>query len=242
VRIEKEARLVIFAGLFATMILLGGSLEGVCEDLTALPSARALTTGPIRFVEIYFLAGDNMERRSPRIEEEFIVKARIRNEGSTIIYYLPTLCDTSLSAVFDPSYVRVESGRPRCLAASMPTPLKPGEETAVWAPESGTAYVAIHAGSTTATVVFSYNKDSSMDQSTQAEARSTIPFTIQDSLEVSRIEGLAIESLILGFALAIGFFVYWKKARTKWGPRKTPIQRETAQRLGQSWSLFWFSE
>ena len=211
-RSEKEVGLVVLTGLFATMILLGGGLAAVGGDHTALPPATALSVGPIRFVEIYFLTGDQMERRSPRVGEEFTVKANIRNEGSTVIYYLPTLCDTSLSAIFDPHYVRVESGRPRCLAASMPTPLKPGEETTVWAPESGTAYVAIRAGSTTTTVVFSYNTDSRMDQSTQSEARSTVPLTIQDGLGNFPIQGFPTESLILGFALAIGLLVYVKRS------------------------------
>jgi len=213
--IEKEVRLVILTSLLATMILLGGRLAAVSEDYAVLPAARALTVGPIRFVEIYFLAGDQMERRSPRVGEEFIVKANIRNEGPIVIYYLPTLCDTSLSAVFDLHCVRVESGRPRCLAASMPTPLKPGEEATVWAPESGTVYVAIRAGSTTTTVLFSYNTDSSMDRSTQSEARSTAPLAIQDRLGDFPIEGFPTESLILGLALAIGLFVYLKKVRTR---------------------------
>jgi len=218
---EKEVRLVVLTSLFATMILLGGGLAAVGEDHTVLPAARALTVGPIRFVEIYFLAGDQMERRSPKVGEEFTVKANIRNEDWTVIYYLPTLCDTSLSAVFDPDYVRVESGRPRCLAASMPTPLKPGEEATVWAPESGTAYVAIRAGSTTTTVVFSYNTDSRMDQSTQSEARSTVPLTIQDGPGNLPIPGFPTESLILGFALAIGLLVYVKRS----GQDKTRVRR-----------------
>lgn len=182
--------------------------------LTTMSAANGLVIGPIDFVEIYFLAGQNLERRSPRVGEEFIVKARIRNIGSAVIYYFPTLCDSSLSAIFDPSYVRVESGGPRCLAASMPTPLKPNEETTVWAPESGTGYVAIRVGSTTATAIFTYNSDANMGPSTQAEARSTVPLTIEAGPAGLPISGFPVESLILGFALALGIFLYRKRIRT----------------------------
>jgi hypothetical protein len=164
------------------MVCLSVGLTDTNRDLAIVPAANGLLIGPIHLVEIFFVAGQNMERRSPRVGEEFVVKARMRNIGPAVIYYLPTLCDSSLSAVFDPSYVRVESGRPRCLAASMPRPLKPGEETTVWAPELGTAYVAIRAGSTTATTILTYNSDANMSPSTRAEARFTVPLTIEGGL------------------------------------------------------------
>lgn len=180
-----------------------------------MPTADGAVIGPIHFVEVYFLAGHDPERRSPRVGEEFTVKAKIRNVGSAVIYYFPTLCDSSLSAVFDPSYVRVDSGRPRCLAASMLTPLKPGEETAVWAPESGTVYVAMRAGSTTATVIFTYKSDPNMDPSTQAEARSTVSLTVEGGPASLPIPGFPIEASILGFMLALGIFLYCKRIRKR---------------------------
>lgn len=210
-RIEKEGKHVILPTLLVAMISLSVGLTGTNRDLAIVPAANGLVIGPIHFVEIFFVAGQNLERRSPRVGEEFVVKATIRNIGPTVIYYLPTLCDSSLSAVFDSSYVRVESGRPRCLASSMPTPLKPGEETMVWAPESGTAYVAIRAGSTTATTIFTYNSNVDMGQSTRAEARSTLPLTIEGGPWGSPIPGFPLESLILGFLLSLGIFLYQKK-------------------------------
>jgi len=197
------------------MVSLSVGLTDTNRDLAIVPAANGLVIGPIHFAEIFFVAGQNMERRSPRVGEEFVIKATIRNIGPAVIYYLPSLCDSSLSAVFDPSYVRVESGRPRCLAASMPTPLKPNEETTVWAPESGTAYVAIRAGSTTATTIFRYNSDADMRESTRAEARSTVPLTIEEGPWDSPIPGFPLEPLILGFLLALGIFLYEMKIRAK---------------------------
>jgi len=176
-----------------------------------------LVTGPVQFVEIYFLAGQDLERRWPEVGEEFIVEAQIRNTGSAAIYYLPTLCDSSLSAIFDPFYVRVESGRPRCLAASMPRPLNPGEEALVWAPESGTAYVAIRSGSTTATAVFTYNADAHMEESTQAEARSTDPLIIEVKPGTLPIPELALPIIVLivAFVLALGVTLYRKRIKSR---------------------------
>jgi len=214
-RIQREGKHVILPTLLVAMVSLSVGLTDTNRDLAIVPVANGLVIGPIHFVEIFFVAGQNMERRSPRVGEEFVIKATIRNIGPAVIYYLPTLCDSSLSAVFDPSYVRVESGRPRCLAASMPTPLKPNEETTVWAPESGTAYVAIRAGSTTATTIFRYNSDANMQESTRAEARSTVPLTIEEGPWDSPIPGFPLESLILGFLLALGIFLYEMKIRAK---------------------------
>jgi hypothetical protein len=207
-----KARRIGLVALFTTMTMLGG-LAGLRAGLSLLANVNAIIVGPVQFVETYFLAGGNLERRSPRVGEEFRVAARIRNVGPVVIYYLPTLCDTSLSAIFDPSYVKVETGRPRCLAASIPTPLKPEEDTTVSAPESGTAYKAIRADSTTVTVLFAYNKDANMNPSTQEQARNTIPFTIQNESREFPIPGFPIESLILGFALALGILVYRKRIR-----------------------------
>jgi hypothetical protein len=209
-RIERKAGQVVLVILLITSLSVG--LADTNRGLTIVPAAKGLVIGPVDFVEVFFGAGQSLERRSPRVGEEFVVKARIRNIGPAVIYYLPTLCDSSLSAVFDPSYVRVESGRPRCLAASMPTPLRPGEETTVWAPESGTAYVAIRAGSTTATAVFNCNSDANMEQSTQAEARSTVPLTIEGGPAILPIPGFPIECVILGFALALGFSCVKRRA------------------------------
>ena len=222
-RIEREAKRVILPTLLVAMVSVSVGLTNTNRDSAIVPAANGLVIGPIHFVEIFFVAGQNMERRSPRVGEEFIIKTTIRNIGLAVIYYLPTLCDSSLSAVFDPSYVRVESGRPRCLAASMPAPLKPNEETTVWAPESGTAYVAIRAGSTTATTIFTYNTDVEMGESTRAEARSTVPLTIEGGLGGSPIPGFPLESLVLGFLLAFGIFLYRKKIRAKSGSCLTSI-------------------
>lgn len=216
-RIEREVKHVILPTLLVAMVFLSTGLTDTNTDLVIIPTANGLVIGPIHFVEIFFVAGQNLERRSPRVGEEFVVKATIRNIGPAAIYYLPTLCDSSLSAAFDPSYVRVESGRPRCLAASMPTPLESGEETTVWAPESGTAYVAIRAGTTTATTIFMYNSDANMGQSTRAEARSTLPLTIEGGPWGSTIPGFPLDSLILGFLLALGIFLYQKRIRGKVG-------------------------
>jgi len=196
------------------MISLSVGFVDTSSGLVVLPSVNGLVIGPIQFVEIYFLAGQNSERRSPRVGEEFIVKAEIQNIGPATIYYFPTLCDSSLSAAFDPSYVRVESGRPKCLAASMLNPLRPGEEATVWAPESGTAYVAIGSGSTTVTAIFTYNTDTSMDPSTQAEARSTVPLTIEAGPTSLPIPGLPIESLVLGLVLSLGILPYRRRMKT----------------------------
>lgn len=213
-RFEPKAKHVILAIVFIAMISLSIGFVDRSRGLIVLPRVNGLVIGPIQFVEIYFLAGQNSERRPPRVGEEFIVKAKIRNIGPVAIQYFPTLCDSSLSAAFDPSYVRVESGRPRCLAASRLTPLNPGEETTVWAPESGTAYVAIRSGSTTVTAIFTYNTDASMDPSTQAEARSTLPLTIDVGPTSFPIPGLPIESIVLGFVLALGMLLYRRRIKT----------------------------
>lgn len=214
---EARTRHVILATVLIAIASLSVGLSETSRVPTALLQVNAFATGPIQFVEIYFLAGQDLERRSPKVEEEFIVKANIRNIGSAVIYYLPTLCDSSLSAIFDPVYVRVESGRPRCLAASMPRPLNPGEEAVVWAPESGTAYVAIRSGSTTATAIFTYNADAHMEQSTQAEARSTSPLIIEVKPGTLPIPELAIPIvvLILAFVLALGVFLYPKSIKSR---------------------------
>ena len=222
-RIQREGKHVVLPTLMVAMVCLSVGLADTNSGLAIVPAANGLVIGPIHFVEIFFVAGQDMEHRSPRVGEEFVVKATIRNMGPAVIYYLPTLCDSSLSAVFESHYVRVESGRPRCLAASMPTPLKPGEETTVWAPESGTAYVAIRAGSTTATTIFTYNSDVDMGQSTRAEARSTVPLTIEEGPWDSPIPGFPLESLVLGFLLALGIFLYQKKIRAKSGSWLTAI-------------------
>ena len=208
---QSSLVIVILATLFTASLNVG--LTNANGGLAIVPAANSLVTGPIHFVEIFFVAGPNSERRWPRVGEELIVKAEIRNIGPVAIYYFPTLCDSSLSAVFDPSYVRVESGRPRCLAASMLTALNPGEETTVWAPESGTAYVAIRPGSTTVTAIFSYNTDESLDPSTQAEARSTVPLTVEVGPTSLPIPGLPIESVILGFVLALGILLYRRRIK-----------------------------
>jgi hypothetical protein len=201
--------------MFIVMISFSIAFVDNGRRVTALVySANGLVIGPIQFVEIYFLSGQNQQRRSPRVGEELVVKAKLRNIGSVAVYYLPTLCDSSLSAAFDQSYVRAESGRPRCLAASMPTPLNPTEETMMWAPESGMAYVAIRAGSTTVTAIFTCNTDVNMDPSTQAEARSTVPLTIEEEPTSLPIPGLPIGSSILGFALALAILLYKKRIKT----------------------------
>jgi len=212
-RAHREARQFILPALLIAVVSLSLGLADTDRGLTLAPAANGLVIGPIHFVEIFFVAGQNLERRSPRVGEEFLVKARIRNIGPAVVYYLPTLCDSSLSANFDPSYVRVESGRPRCLAASMPTPLKPDEETTVWAPESGMAYVAIRAGSTTATAILAYNSDANMDQSTSAEARSTVPLTIEGGSWGSPIPAFPPESLVLGLVLALVILLYQRKPK-----------------------------
>jgi hypothetical protein len=200
-------RRLVMVLLFAIIVLSESGLIGFAQHSSLVHPANGIIVGPIHFMEIYFTAGAQLEKRMPRVGEEFRITARVRNEGPTTIYYLPTFCDTSLSAIFDPFYVRVESGRPRCLAASMPTPLKLSEEANVSAPESGTAYVATRAGSTTVTVVYAYNEDPMMNPATQQEARNTIPLTVQASQGFS-IPGFPIESLLLGFALALAIMAY----------------------------------
>ena len=209
---RQSSLIVILATLFITSLNVG--LTDTNTGLTIAPATGNLVVGPTYFVEIFFVAGRSLERRWPRVGEELIVKAEIRNIGPVAIYYFPTLCDSSLSAVFDPSYVIVESGRPRCLAASMLTALNPGEETTVWAPEYGTAYVAIRSGSTTVTAIFSYNTDASLDPSTQDEARSTVPLTVEVGPTSLPIPGLPIESVILGFVLALGILMYRRRIKT----------------------------
>jgi len=201
--------------MLAIMFLSEPSLPGLTVLVNPIPTVNGIIVGPIRFVETYLLVGENQERRMPRVGEEFRVTVRVRNEGSATIYYLPTLCDSSLSATFDPYYVRVETGRPRCLAASMPTPLETGEEAVVSAPESGTAYVAIRQGSTTVTVVFAYSTDASMTRSAQQEARNRIPFTVQDASQEFPIPGFPVESMILGFALAFAIMISMKKRKER---------------------------
>ena len=219
-KVGMKASQVILAVLFITVISLSSGFARVSLLSSTLPAVDAMIIGPINFLEVYFQSGANLERRSPKVSEEFTVTARIRNEGYDIIYYLPTLCDTSLAAIFDPSYVNVESGRPRCLAYSMPTPLGHGQEALVSAPESGTAYVAIRAGSTTVTLVFTYNMNANMDPSGRKEARTTIPFTIQDGFQGLPILGIPVESIILGFSLALGSLFYRRKVRGNIG--RTP--------------------
>ena len=214
-RFRREPGRLILPALLIVIVSLSVGLADTNKGLSFAPAANGLVIGPIDFVEIFFLAGQNLERRSPRVGEEFSVRARIRNMGPAVIYYLPSLCDSSLSADFDPSYVRVESGRPRCLAASMPTPLKPYEETTVWAPESGMAYVAIRAGSTTATAIFTYNSDANMSETTRAEARSTVPLTIEGGSWGSPIPGFPSESLVLGLVLALVILLYQRKSKQK---------------------------
>jgi len=215
-QVRREPRDLILPALLIVMMSLSVGFADTNKGLTFPPAASGLVIGPIDFVEIFFLVGQNLERRSPRVGEEFSARARIRNVGPAVIYYLPTLCDSSLSADFDPSYVRVESGRPRCLAASMPTPLKPDEETTVWAPESGMAYVAIRAGSTTATVIFTYNSDADMSETTRAVARSIVPLTIEGGSWGSPIPGFPSESLVLGLVLALVILLYQRKSKQKW--------------------------
>jgi len=94
------------------------------------------------------------------------------------------------------------------------TALNLGDETIVWAPESGTAYVAIRSGSTTVTAIFSYNTDASLDPSAQAEARSTVPLTVEVGPTGLPIRGLPIESVILGFVLALGILLCRRRIKT----------------------------
>ncbi len=56
----------------------------------------SVAQGSVRFVEVHVLTGEQVEARPPKVGEEFRVSAKMRNEGSITIYYLPTLCDTSL--------------------------------------------------------------------------------------------------------------------------------------------------
>jgi hypothetical protein len=216
-RVAMRTSTVILAMLFITMVSPSVGVARVSLFSGISVTADAMVIGPVNFFEIYFQSGGNLERRFPKVAEEFTITTRIRNEGYDTIYYLPTLCDTSLAAVFDPSYVSVESGRPRCLAYSMPAPLGHGEEAVVRAPESGTAYVAIRAGSTTATLVFTYNPNPNMDPSTSKEARTTIPLTIQDGFQGVPILGISLESIILGFALALAILFLYRKIRGKAG-------------------------
>jgi len=195
--------LSVFAVLFA-------NLAGSTALWTVMASDVA---GPVQFREIYYLSGDGSERRSPKVGEEFRVAASIRNIGSTAFYYLPTLCDSSLSATFDPIFVRVETDRPRCLALSRPTPLNPGEEVTVSGPESGTAYVAIRAGSTEATITFSYQLDPNAEQ---LGASTKVPLTVQDGFLGIAIPGFPPESLLIGFTLAFVFIA--QRRRMGLGP------------------------
>jgi len=168
--------------------------------------------GPVQFLEIYFLSGKDSERRMPSVGEEFRVAAHIRNIGSVEFYYLPTLCDSSLSATFDALFVRVETGRPRCLALSMPTPLNPGDSVTVTGPESGTAYIAIRPGSTEATVVFNYRMDFNAEGQ---DARSTTPLTIKDGFFGVGIPGFPTESILAGIALAFAVIVCLRRSRLR---------------------------
>jgi len=167
----------------------------------------------VRFVEVYILVGEDLARRPPRVGEEFRVEARMRNEGPSIIYYLPTLCDTSLSVDFDPAYVTVDTTRPRCLAPSRPTPLRPGEEAVVSAPESGTAYIAAKIGSTSATVTFSYDPDLDMSSPSQMESVIAFPFTIQDGFDAFSIPGFPLEAIVLGLTVALMALIHRRKRR-----------------------------
>jgi hypothetical protein len=169
-------------------------------------------SGPVQFLEIYFMSGKDLERRAPNVGEEFRVGARIRNTGSVAFYYLPTLCDSSLSAAFDPLFVKVETGRPRCLALSMPAPLNPGDTVTVTGPESGTAYVAIRPGSTDATVAFRYRMD---PNSEEQEARSKVTLMIKDGFFGLEIPGFSAESVLVGLAVAFAFLVYRRKPVVK---------------------------
>jgi len=227
-RIETPVNRTVIPAILIALACLSLGFVGTNKGPMLLPTANGLVIGAIHFEEIYFLAGQNLERRSPRVGEEFIVKATIRNIGPAVIWYLPSLCDSSLSAVFDASYVRVESGRPRCLAASMPTPLNPNEETTVWGPESGTAYAAIRAGSTTATAIFTYNTDANMDPSTKAEARSTVPLTIESVPGELLIPGFPIESLVFGFAVALSIFMLRKRVKTSQDACPTSVQHKSS--------------
>jgi hypothetical protein len=75
--------------------------------------------------------------------------------------------------------------------------------------------MAIRAGSITTTAVFMYNSDDNMDPSTMAEARSTVPLTIEGGPGGSPVPGFPLESLILGFILALGIYLYRKKIRSR---------------------------
>lgn len=210
-RFEPKGKHVILTILLVAMISLSTGSVVTSKSLVVVAPVKGLVVGPIQFVEVYFLAGQDSERRSPRVGEELTVKARIQNVGPVAIHYFPTLCDSSLSAGFDPSYVRVETGRPRCLAASILTALNPGEETTVWAPESGTAYVAIRSGPTTVTAIFTYNTDAGRDPSTEAEARSIVPITIEAGSTNFSIPGPPIESIAFGIALALWMLLYRRR-------------------------------
>lgn len=168
----------------------------------------SVAQGSVRFVEVHVLTGEQLEARPPKVGEEFRVSAKMRNEGSITIYYLPTLCDTSLSATFDASYVRVETNPPRCLAASIPTPLKPREETVVSAPESGTAYVAIRGGSTSATVMFTYHLNADMSPATRQQSTANVAFSVRGLTDGYTIPGFPLEAIVLGIALSFGILLY----------------------------------
>jgi len=91
----------------------------------------------------------------------------------------------------------------------MPTRLEPGQEATVWAPESGTAYIAVREGSTRVVVVFSYNLNSGMGPSTQRQAQSTVEMIIQDGMIA--IGGFPIESIAIGLTIAFTFLFLRKQ-------------------------------
>ncbi len=188
------------------------------ENAADLQEAYSSGAG-VHFVDIDILAGENLERRPPRVGEEMRVEVRIRNDGPATIYYLPTLCDTSLAAVFDSDHVRIETGLPRCLAASMPTPLRSGEDAVVSAPESGTVYVAKRGGSTSAIVVFTYHMDQNMDPSTQRTKQATFNFAIEDGFDAFSISVVAIAALLLGAMVALELITYRRRSMQRIQPK-----------------------
>jgi hypothetical protein len=195
--------------VLSAFIVLFANLAGSAAFVTVIASG---VSGSVEFREIHYLSGDSSESRSPKVGEEFRIATRIRNIGSVVFYYLPTLCDSSVSATFDPSFVTVETDRPRCLALSRPTPLNPGEEVTVSGPESGTAYIATRAGSTETTITFRYQLDPSNEQ---LEASTTAPLTIQNAVFGVAIPGFPAESLLAGFALAFVFIAQRRRIGLK---------------------------
>jgi hypothetical protein len=87
---QSSLLVVILATLFIASLNVG--LADANRGLTIVPATNSLVIGPIHFVEIFFVAARNSERRWPRVGEEFVIKGRIRNMGPAVIYYLPTLC------------------------------------------------------------------------------------------------------------------------------------------------------